>query len=475
MFFTAVLIPLDYIMVVISFLAAYAFRDYLDEVFLMPLSSFIKIALLIGLAWVFVSALMGLYSFSFKRRSLNEFLKVILASSAAATFTSAGMFLLHQLAFSRLVLMIAYIISIFGVLLARFLVGMVQLTLYHRGFGITRVLIVGDGESLQSVLVGLKAQANPSREIIGVVSDSFKKNSRIEGFKVLGRFDKLNQIFNEIRPAEIIQANPFFSDKKRQEVFNLCEKSGVEFKFVPDIFKVDFAKVATYDLAGLPLIELQPTTLTGWPVVVKRISDIMISLLALIITSPLLLLTVISIKIDSPGSILFRHRRVGKNGKEFDLYKFRSMQMFRKDGKLVHASEFEEVEKLKEATRSYKLEYDPRITRVGRFIRKTSIDELPQFFNVLRGQMSVVGPRAYLRREFKIQQQKYPHAEELIRKLLTVEPGVTGIWQVSGRSKIDFSERVAMDAYYATHANFWMDLKIILQTIPVILKGSGAM
>ena len=209
--------------------------------------------------------------------------------------------------------------------------------------------------------------------------------------------------------------------------------------------------------------------------ILKRLLDIAAAIAGLVLLSPLFLITAIIIKLDSTGPVIFRHKRVGRNGVEFDLFKFRSMNMVEKNGHLVHANENKEVERLKELQPNYKLENDPRVTKVGHFIRKTSIDELPQLLNVLRGELSLVGPRAYVAQELEKQQGAYPQTKALVRRLLTVKPGITGLWQVSGRSNIDFKERVAMDAYYATQATIWMDIKILFQTIPVVIKGSGAM
>jgi len=225
----------------------------------------------------------------------------------------------------------------------------------------------------------------------------------------------------------------------------------------------------------VPVVTLSVTAIDGWYAVFKRLVDFFGALVVLIVASPVFIITAIAIKLDSNGTVLYRHRRVGKNGVEFDLLKFRSMQMLSVNGKLVHSDANREVEDLKDKQKNYKLADDPRVTRVGSLIRKTSIDELPQLINVLRGEISLVGPRAYLKKELDSQLEKFPDARGLVRRLTTVRPGVTGIWQVSGRSNIEFSERVAMDAYYATHANFALDIKILLPTIPVVLKGTGAM
>lgn len=202
----------------------------------------------------------------------------------------------------------------------------------------------------------------------------------------------------------------------------------------------------------------------------KRIIDIAGSTMGIIVCSPIMLLAVIFIKLDSRGPILAdTPMRVGQNGKLFKMYKFRSMvvgahQMLQKNPKLL-----EEYKK-----NSYKIHNDPRITRVGKFIRKFSIDELPQFFNIFKGEMSIVGPRAYYPFELAEQQKKYPQTSQFVKIILESKPGLTGVWQISGRSDINFDKRVEMDAEYVQRQNIFFDILLILRTIPAVLTGKGA-
>jgi len=207
--------------------------------------------------------------------------------------------------------------------------------------------------------------------------------------------------------------------------------------------------------------------------VTKRIIDIVGAILGIIIFFPICILTIIAIELDSPGPIFAdTPKRVGKNGKQFKFFKFRSMipnahQLLLTDPRFKKL-----LEEYKKS--SYKLHNDPRITRVGRFIRKHSIDEIPQFLNVLKGEMSLVGPRAYYPFELEEQQKKFPHTKKLVQEVLKVKPGITGPWQVSGRSEISFEKRIQMDAEYARKRSILYDLKIILQTPIVMITGKGA-
>lgn len=210
---------------------------------------------------------------------------------------------------------------------------------------------------------------------------------------------------------------------------------------------------------------------------VKRIIDICLSLLGLIVLTPVLLIVAILIRIDSGGPIFYTPTRVGKLGKPFKMYKFRSMVMTKVGGEVAHAEEIlkKNPTLLKEYKQnSYKLKNDPRVTRIGRFIRKYSLDEFPQLLNILKGEMSIVGPRAYMPDELLEQQDAYPESKQFVATLLNTKPGLTGPWQVSGRSNINFDQRVTMDAAYALRRSLIYDIKIFLKTFPAVIKADGA-
>lgn len=203
---------------------------------------------------------------------------------------------------------------------------------------------------------------------------------------------------------------------------------------------------------------------------VKRLMDVLGSVLAIIVFSPLLLAVAIAIKINSKGPVMAdTPMRVGKNGKLFKMYKFRSMVVGAQDLLQKNPELLKEYKK-----NSYKLHNDPRVTGVGKFIRKFSIDEFPQFFNILRGEMSIVGPRAYYPFELEEQQKKYPKSRDFVKVILSSKPGLTGVWQVSGRSQINFDKRVEMDAQYVQRRSVLYDIYLIAKTIPAVLFGRGA-
>lgn len=210
---------------------------------------------------------------------------------------------------------------------------------------------------------------------------------------------------------------------------------------------------------------------------IKRIMDILGSIVAIIIFSPIMIVTAIAIKLTSEGPILVEPenshlRRLGKNGKPFRLFKFRSM-FVNADGVLKTDPKYKNLYKIYKAS-SFKLHKDPRVTKVGKFIRKYSIDETPQFLNVIKGEMSLVGPRPYHEDELIEQQQKYPGTEKYVKEMHKVKPGITGYWQVQGRSDVNFDKRIEMDAYYARKKSIWFDILILLKTPYAMISGKGA-
>jgi exopolysaccharide biosynthesis polyprenyl glycosylphosphotransferase len=240
-----------------------------------------------------------------------------------------------------------------------------------------------------------------------------------------------------------------------------AEHAGIRARVVPDLFQLSLGGVDVEAINGIPLISVKGSALTGFNKALKRGVDVLISGIALVLISPLWALVALAIKLDSRGPILFRQERIGLHGRPFTVFKFRSMY--------VDAEErLEELRARNEAAGPlFKMKDDPRRTNVGRFIRRTSLDELPQFVNVLRGEMSIVGPRPGLASEVAQYQDWH-------RKRLAVLPGITGLWQVSGRSELTFDEMVMLDIYYAENWSLGMDLRIMIRTVPQLLFGDGA-
>jgi exopolysaccharide biosynthesis polyprenyl glycosylphosphotransferase len=260
---------------------------------------------------------------------------------------------------------------------------------------------------------------------------------------------------------EAIITLPWMSRRKILSLMATCENEGVHFRIVTDLFQMSLSRVDIDEINGIPLIGVKEVSISGWNLTIKRGVDIIVASLGLVVLWPLMLLIGLLIKLDSPGPVIFTQTRMGKGGKPFTFYKFRSM-------KPEAEEELEKLWALNEASGPiFKIHDDPRMTGLGRFLRRTSLDELPQIYNVLRGEMSLVGPRPPIPDEVKRYQPWH------LRRL-EVSPGMTGLWQVSGRSELTFDEMVLLDLFYAENWSLWLDFKIMLRTIPVMLLGTGA-
>jgi exopolysaccharide biosynthesis polyprenyl glycosylphosphotransferase len=250
----------------------------------------------------------------------------------------------------------------------------------------------------------------------------------------------------------------------REEILSIgdqCQQQGATFKIVPDLYELSLTRVDMNNLRGIPLIGLRQNTIRGLNLAMKRTLDIIVASGVLVLFSPVWLALAIAIKIDSPGPVLFWQRRLGKDEQPFSVCKFRSM---RQDAEALLERLIQQNEV---SWPLFKMRDDPRLTRVGRFLRRTSLDEIPQFWNVLKGEMSLVGPRPPIPAEVE-------NYEPWQRRRLEAAPGITGLWQVSGRSEIPFDEMVMLDIYYIDNWSLGLDLQILFRTVPAVLTGHGA-
>jgi len=334
--------------------------------------------------------------------------------------------------------------------------------LRQSGQGVDRVLIIGAGEVGRTVMRNLIAQPDLGYRVIGFLDDDpIKSESDIGPIKALGNLDNLPQTIQDNAIDQVIITLPWQYHRKTVRLVADAEQAGVRARVVPDLFQLSLGGVDVEAINGIPLISIKESALIGFNQAVKRALDLTLGGLAMILLSPFWLAIAVGIKLDSPGPVFFRQERVGKDGKTFTVFKFRSM----------YQDAEERLEKLRAHNEAdgplFKMKDDPRRTRVGRFIRKTSLDETPQLINVLRGEMSIVGPRPGLPSEVAQYQEWH-------RKRLEVQPGITGLWQVSGRSNLTFDEMVMLDIYYAENWSVGMDLRIMLRTVPQVLFGEGA-
>ena len=320
-----------------------------------------------------------------------------------------------------------------------------------------RVVLVGEGESLARLKRSLAAaRGGLAYEFVGAVTQE-----RQPGLRLLGSRDELSSVLEEVRPDEVILAEADLDERAVLEVVEQAHRQGVKVRLAPDTTELLVQRGEYVPGQGAPLFELRPPVLTGWDWAVKRGFDLVVSLLVAVVGLPLWALIALAIKLDTRGPVLFVDRRIGVGEREFGMLKFRTM--------VVDAPELQShLEDENEAEGAlFKIRDDPRVTRVGRLLRRFSLDEIPQVLNVLKGEMSLVGPRPLPLRDYQL-------LEDWHRRRYAVLPGMTGLWQISGRSGLSFDDLVRLDFTYIENWSIWLDISIIVKTIPAVITRRGA-
>jgi exopolysaccharide biosynthesis polyprenyl glycosylphosphotransferase len=433
-------------MILLAFFVAYKFRvnfTYVPTTYIEPFSQYFKFVIYFLPVWVIVFILTGLYSINEKKGTLNEFGKILVATSAAMALVITWIFLSRTFFYSRLVIGITWVLAVITVTFGRFLIRFFQKFLYRYGIGVHRVIVLGHNSSTKPVIDEIKNNRNLGYKIVKIIDRD--------------GIEKLDKIVDNNPCDEIIIADSTLPESQAEKVAEFCRLNNLGFKMTPNLFLVRSSHVDIQQLAGVPILEFKRSPLDGWGRIIKRTFDFVVTLILVIITSPLMIITAVLVKLTSRGPIFYKQERVGLS-KNFTFYKFRTM-------KENADAEFPKL--MKKYGVNFKLKKDPRVTPIGRFLRKTSLDELAQFFNVLRGDMSLIGPRPPKPEEV----EKYNNWQ---KRRLGVKPGISGLWQVSGRSELSFDEWVRLDAYYIENWSLWLDVQIFIKTIWVVLKGRGA-
>jgi len=417
------------------------------------------------LVWHALFALAGLYASHRLSNRVAESVEVTKATFAASAvlWVTASIFHLHMA--SRAFLLVFFAISTGMLLCSRLVLRIALAQARVRGRNSRTILIVGTNrraidfaEKLETKLeLGYRVLGFADREWWGI--EQFRQS----GYAFVCELDALPDFLRKNAVDEVAIALPmrsFHDDASR--VATLCEQQGIILRLLPNIFDLKMARTIADELEGHPFITHYTGAIAGWPVVVKRVLDFVLALLALIVVSPVMLLAAALIKLTSPGPVLFTQKRIGQSKRKFTIYKFRTMAV---DAE----AKMKQLEHLNELSGPvFKIKNDPRVTPVGRFLRKTSIDELPQLFNVLKGDMSLVGPRPMSVRDYELFSQDWH------RRRFSVRPGITCLWQVNGRNSVPFEKWMELDMQYIDKWSLWLDFKILAKTIPAVLRGSGA-
>lgn len=470
-FYSLFLIASDLLVLILAFVIAYVLRVQLDNrplVAQIAAEDYFYTFVAIAPFWIITLAALGLYDKNIRNKRANETIKLLVGSFVGILLVIGYEFISGNPVFpARLVAVYAFFISFILLVFSRFTIHTIRGILFRRGVGSHRLMVIGSSDTTCDVVSQLSRTSKSGYHISAVVGPKKLVPKDMD----VAHFTSVTQALSSIRSMHItaiIQTELYEDDSKNQAILSAAQTNHIDYNFIPGKGEFYSGKNTVDLFLGYPMISVSQTALIGWGEVVKRIFDLLITIPLLIVLSPFLTIIWILQKIFNPGPALYKSARLSRYSEKFTLYKFRSMNP--KYGKKDAATEFRAMGR-EDLAHEYelhrKVKDDPRITGFGKFLRDTSIDELPQLFNVLKGELSLVGPRPILPQEMKLTKGRGA-------LLHSVKSGVTGLWQVSGRSNLSFDKRIELETYYAQNWSFWLDIKILLKTLIVVIKKSGA-
>lgn len=459
-------VPLDYLAVILAGFSAFTLRysDFMKSIrpilFDLSWQKYYPIVLTVAAVWLAIFALSGLYRISPPRRMLRDLPRIILACSTGFACITIYVFFTLQKFDSRFLVLVGWLLAIIYVITGRLLMLALKRLFFKLGLGLSRTIVIG------------------SEAVAEVVKNAFRAKPGF-GYRLVAEFAHFDgtteAALAKLRPDEIIFTNPKANEEEALRAVDYANEHNIVFKYSADLFATISGNMTITAVAGVPIVELRRTRLTGWGRIIKRLADVVGGFILLILLSPIYLIVSLVILVESGRPIFYKNERVGVDNKKFFAYKFRSMyqkdctgSQFGQAGEMALQKEKELIAKnsVKEGP-VYKIKNDPRVTPFGRFIRRWSLDELPQFFNVLAGTMSLVGPRPHQPREV----EKYDKHHKIV---LAIKPGVTGMAQISGRSDLSFEDEIKLDAFYVENWSLLLDLIILIKTPFVVVRRKGA-
>lgn len=450
-FFKNLLFAFDLLVISFAWVGAYYLRFYTDIIPLyygfVSFRPYLTLLVPILLIWGLIFSAFDLYRPRRVSTRFEEILDISKVCTLALVVLVSLTFFWRKFEFSRLVFFYFWILSIVALNFSRKIFRKGLRLLRKKGYNLRHIIIVGDGLQAREVIKRLTDHPELGLNIVGLLSSKPERiGKKVYGKEIIGIYDDLKDIINERGIDQVFIALPFTEMEKLENVLKTIDDQPVAIKIIPDIYHFLPFCGSVEEFEGLPILSLQDSPLYGWNIVAKRLSDLLIASFAIIITSPFIAIITVIIKLTSPGPVLYRQKRAGLDGKIFEMLKFRTMY----------------VDAEKETGPVWAKENDPRRTKFGTFLRKTSLDELPQFFNVLKGDMSVVGPRPE-RLEF------IEHFKEHIPRYMLrhkMKAGITGWAQVNGwRGNTNLKKRIEHDLYYIENWSIWFDIKIMWFTI----------
>ena len=449
--FNRLMVIADAAITAVSFISAYYFKFYIlnngPGVGVLPVGDYFMLLFFIVPIYMFLYHSCSVYAPKRTVRRRFEVYGIVKANTIGIVALIIVLYMIiREINFSRSVMVYFYVVNVTATSFFRLNLRKGLCSIRRRGYNLKHILLVGYSRAAEEYIDRLNDNPQWGYVVCGILDDHIPGGTLYKGVKVLGRLGNLEVILPENKLDEIAITLPLKDYDYLESVVSICEKSGVHTKFIPDYNSLIPSRPYTEDLMGLPVVNIRyvPLTNTG-NILVKRMMDVAGALVGIVLTSPVMLLSALLVKLTSPGPVIFRQERVGLHNKPFYMYKFRSM----------------ELQAPGEEKKAWTVRNDPRVTPVGRFLRRTSLDELPQLFNILRGDMSLVGPRP----ERPLYVEKFK--EEIPRYMVKhqVRPGLTGWAQVNGlRGDTSIRKRVEYDIYYIENWTVWFDFKIILMT-----------
>lgn len=434
-----------------------------------PSATYLKIFLLLLPFWIVIFALLGLYNNSIYEKRFAEAGRLLIGSFFGLLFVLSYAFIVNHPVFpAKLVPFYGFGLAFLFLLFFRNLIRLIRGFLFSLNVGLTNILIIGDTVAAQELVKTLIGSRHSGYKVVGVISSNPKAFKHFSGLVVYKTFTDATKALGNDQIHSIVQTQLYADGESNNEILEFAQQNHIAFRFIPGNTELFVGNIQVELFRqSMPVIAVHQTALIGWGRIIKRLFDLTVSVFLIIILSPLILLIVL-LQLLSGGSIFFRQIRLTRFNHHFRVFKFRTIkpkyngltpeEAFKKMGQPKLIKQYRE-------NGDYLLN-DPRFGKTGKFLRRTSLDELPQLFNVVKGDLSLVGPRALVPAELNIYEKR--HA------ILSVKSGLTGLAQVSGRRNISFEERRKLDMYYVQNWSFWLDIVILLKTIRVVLTGEGA-
>jgi len=454
--FTAALVPVDYLAIVGAASAAYflrhaAFVQQLRPViFTLSFREYFPLVLLIAATWIVIFSLSGLYAMR-ERKLADDAARIALACSTGTLAVVLTFFFSRELFSSRFMILASWVFAVIFVLIGRLFMRMLKRMHWMRGRGLHEVVLVGTDATAQALLASRFGSLASGHRIVRQIARWDEAGAQALNDYIAGGRDV----------DELVLTDPDISREQMRALVDFCTAHQIGFKYTAELLGGQSSNIHVDLIAGIPIIEVRATRLDGWGKVIKRVFDILVSFVGLLALLPVTVAVGAAIKLNDRGPLFVVLERVGLRGKKFTLFKYRSMVVGAHDMKREIMRQNERAD-----GPLFKMKNDPRITGVGRFLRRWSIDELPQLWNVLKGDMSIVGPRPH-------ESQEVSQYEVAQKKLLTIRPGINGMAQVSGRTDLSFAEESRIDMLYVEQWSLTLDIIIILKTPFVLVKHKG--